>query len=96
MPSSVDRIVFGEPSGLPNALALFAFSLIFASIYVYYWFLGIPLSVGAIFISVGFALLGIAESLSKRWRRTIGALRVVSMALLIGLLVTAIFLPQVL
>jgi hypothetical protein len=94
MPSIMDRIVFHEPSGLPNALALFVMSLIFLSIYVYYWFLGSPPSVAAIFISVGFALSGVAESLPKHRRRTVGVFRVVSMIVFVSLLVIAIFAPR--
>jgi hypothetical protein len=94
MPSIIDRVVFHEPSGNPHALLMFSGSLTFLAIYVYYWILGSPPSVAAIFISVGFALSGIAESLPKDQRRKAGAIRIISMTVLMGLIVTVIFAPD--
>ncbi|ELZ40832.1 hypothetical protein C472_01337 [Halorubrum tebenquichense DSM 14210] len=74
---------------------MFAGSVTMASLFVYFGILrGVP-SVHSLVMAVGFALSGLAESLPSERRRLAGGLRVTAIALLTGLLVLIISVPDV-
>ncbi|ELZ56456.1 MULTISPECIES: hypothetical protein [Halorubrum] len=94
MPSKIKDAVFSEPSGRVQAFVMFAGSVTMASIFVYFGILrGVP-SVHSLVMAVGFALSGLAESLPSERRRLAGGLRVTAIALLAGLLVLIISVPD--
>ena len=94
VPSKINDVVFSEPSGRVQALAMFAGSLAMASIYVYFGVLrGVP-SINSLVMAVGFALSGVAESLPSERRRLAGGLRIAAVLLLTALLVLIVSVPE--
>jgi len=96
MPSTVSDVLFSEPSGCVNALVMFSGALVFAGLFVYSGIAG----AGSVFswhliMFVGCVLSGIAESLPTDRHRAAGVFRISAMLLLIGLLVTLIFYPEI-
>ncbi|QKG93684.1 hypothetical protein EXE43_09755 [Halorubrum sp. SS5] len=95
MPSRISEVVFSEPSGGLNAYAMFASSLLMASIYVYFGVLRGVTAINALVMAVGFALSGVAESLPAERRRLAGWVRVAAVLLLTGLLGVTVFAPEI-
>lgn len=94
MSSRISEFVFSEPSGRLNAAVMFSGSIVFASLYAYFGVLGDSTSISSIFLSIGFALSGIAESLPKDRRRTAGVFRVSAMLVLTSLLALVALAPE--
>ena len=93
--SGIRKFVFAEPSGRPKSIFMFSGSLVFLSIYVYFGVLGDSSSIDELFISVGFALSGIAESLRKDRRRIAGLLRITAVLVFISLLAALFSTPEI-
>jgi hypothetical protein len=94
MSSKIEAILFSEPSGRWNAAVMFAGSLIFLGIYVYFGILGDSSTVHELFFAVGLALSGIAESLPAEKRRTAGGFRIAAMLVFVTLLGLLAFAPE--
>lgn len=94
MPSRIGELVFSEPSGRLDALVMFSGSLVFLGLYVYSGILGGSSSIYEVFLSVGFAVSGIAESLPKDRRRTAGIFRVTAILVLTSQVIAAVFAPE--
>ncbi|ELY69292.1 hypothetical protein [Natrinema versiforme] len=76
MPPYIDEVLFSEPSGRRLALVHCSVSLAFLSMYTYAWSAGDAGSSGwLLFMVVGTALAGIAESLPETRLRAVGVLR---------------------
>ncbi|AUV83481.1 hypothetical protein C2R22_19050 [Salinigranum rubrum] len=94
MPSTVSDVLFSEPSGRRHAAVMFSGALVLLSLYVYYTLFGESASLGGVFLMVGCALSGLAESLPKERRRTAGVLRLTAMFVLVCLLGAVVFAPE--
>jgi len=87
----INEVLFNEPQGRPFALVQFGVSIIFLCIFVYTWSVGDAGEfVWILFLIVGTALSGIAESLPENRRQAAGVLRLVGILVLL-ILVTAPF-----
>ncbi|WP_424014444.1 hypothetical protein ACOZ35_15725 [Halorubrum xinjiangense] len=87
----VSDVLFNEPQGRGVALVQFGASLIFLCLFVYVWSAGDAADARWIlFLVVGSALSGIAESLPEDWRRTAGVLRAAGILVLLTLVATAV------
>ena len=91
----VSDVLFNEPQGRPNSLVQFGLSLSFLCIFVY------ASSVGGageflwiLFLIVGAALSGIAESLPKAQRRAAGLLRLTAILVLVCFLTIMFLTPE--
>ncbi|WP_254767263.1 hypothetical protein [Salinilacihabitans rarus] len=91
MLSYITEVLFNEPQGRPLALFQFGVSLTLLCMFVYAWSVG---DAGAtrwlLFIVVGTALSGIAESLPESRRQSAGVLRFAGILVLL-ILVAAPF-----
>lgn len=94
MPSRVSDVLFSEPAGRRHALVMFSGALALLVIYVYYGVLGESTSTSTLFLMVGAALSGVAESLPKDRRRTAGMLRATAILVLVCLLAAVAFAPE--
>lgn len=94
MPSRIGELLFGAPSGRLTALVMFSGSLVFLSTYVYFGVLGESASIYEVFLSVGFALSGIAESLPKDRRRAAGVLRIAAVLVVASLIAIIAVAPE--
>ena len=87
----ISEVLFNEPQGRRIALFQFGMSLIFVCIFVYAWSVG---NAGEtrwlLFLVVGTALSGIAESLPENRRQAAGVFRLAGILVLL-ILVTAPF-----
>ena len=87
----ISEVLFNEPQGRPLALLHFAMSLTFLCIFSYAWSVG---NAGEtrwlLFLVVGTALSGIAESLPENRRQATGVFRLAGILVLL-ILVTAPF-----
>ncbi|ELZ16809.1 hypothetical protein C477_14388 [Haloterrigena salina JCM 13891] len=85
----ISDVLFDEPQGRPNSLIQFGLSLTFLCIFVYAWSVG---DVGdvlwVLFLIVGTALSGIAESLPKNRRQAAVVLRFAGILVLLILLLS--------
>jgi len=82
MPSNVKDAIFSEPSGgRINAVIMFAGSLIFLGMYVWYG------------LRRTGSLMGVVHSLPAAQRRIAGVLRVAAILVFIGLIIILIFAP---
>ncbi|WP_277554095.1 hypothetical protein [Halobaculum limi] len=97
MPSILDQTVFSEPSGRPLGLVYLCGALLLSGSYGYYVVVRdfTPDSF-VLILSAGMALSGIAESLPKPRRRAAGVLRLTAISVLVCLLVTIFFAPELL
>ena len=95
MPSIIDQTLFSEPSGRPLGLVFLGGALLLAGQQGYYVIVegATPFS-AVLFIIVGMALSGIAESLPKPRRREAGVLRFTAITVLVSLLVIGFFAPD--
>ena len=89
----ISDVLFKEPQGRPESLVGLGLSLIFLCVFVYAWSVSLAGEVlWVLFIIVGTALFGIAESLPENRRHAAGVLRfmghVVSVSLLVMIIVT--------
>ncbi|QLC33124.1 hypothetical protein EFA46_002500 [Halarchaeum sp. CBA1220] len=84
----LSEVLFNEPQGRPLAPVQFGASFLFSSMFVYAWSVG---EAGAarwlLFLVVGTALSGAAESLPENRRRAAGALRFAGVLALLALVV---------
>jgi hypothetical protein len=97
MPSIIDETVFSEPSGRLFALVQLCGTLLLSGYYGYSVVVRNASPGGFIlFLAVGTGLSGIAESLPKSRRREAGVLRLTATFVLVGLLVTVFFAPELL
>lgn len=91
----ISDVLFNEPQGRPNSLVQFGASLSFLCIFVYGSSVG---SAGEflwiLFLMVGTALSGIAESLRKTRRRAAGLLRLTSILVLLCFLAIMFLAPE--
>ncbi len=95
MPSTVREVVFSEPSGRNHAAVMFSSALFFSSLYVYHGTAGRFSSASwLLFMVVGTALSGIAESLPKDRRRAAGLLRITAILVLLSMLAAIVFSPE--
>ncbi|WP_144904181.1 hypothetical protein [Halobellus captivus] len=94
MPSRLRDALFSEPSGRPAAAVMFAGSLAFAALYAYNWIVGESAFLGGLFMLVGSALSGVAESLPKDQRRVAGVLRITAILVLLSLLAVIVVAPE--
>ncbi|WP_435187055.1 hypothetical protein [Halobellus sp. EA9] len=95
MPSIIDQTLFSEPSGHPLGLVFLCGALLLAGQQGYYVIVeGATPFYATLFMSVGMALSGIAESLPKPRRREAGVLRLTALAVLVSLLVTIFLAPD--
>jgi hypothetical protein len=85
----ISDVLFNEPQGRPNSLVQFGASLTFLCIFVYAWSVG---DVGEVlwilFLIIGTALSGIAESLPENRRQAAGVLRFAGILVLLILLLS--------
>mgnify|MGYP000563184570 CR=1 FL=1 len=87
----ISEMLFNEPQGRPLALLQFGVSLTFLCMFVYTWSVGdAGDSRWLLFLVVGTALSGIAESLPKNRRQAAGVLRFAGILVLV-ILVAAPF-----
>jgi hypothetical protein len=92
MPSIIEDTVFKEPAGGILALVYLAGALLFIGQYGYYVIIANYQPGNFIlFMSVGFGLSGIAESLPTHRRRAAGVLRLAAIFVYISLLATLVF-----
>lgn len=94
MPSGVSDVLFSEPSGRRHALVMFSGALALLILYVYYGVLSDSASTSTLFLMVGAALSGLAESLPKDRRRAAGTLRVAAILVLVCLLAAVVLAPE--
>ena len=96
MPSIIDETVFGEPSrGV--GLVFLCGALLMAGQQGYYVIVeGAKPFYAGLFVIVGMALSGIAESLPKPRRRAAGVLRLTALVVLVSMLVIMIVTPELL
>jgi uncharacterized membrane protein len=95
MPSIIDQTLFSEPSGRPLGLVFLCGALLLAGQQGYYVILeGATPFYSTLFMSVGMALSGIAESLPKSRRREAGVLRLTAITVLMSLLVILFLTPD--
>ncbi|TQR21898.1 hypothetical protein C9J85_18660 [Haloferax sp. wsp5] len=95
MPSIIDQTLFSEPSGRPLGLVFLGGALLLAGQQGYYVIVeGATLFYPNLFMIVGMALSGIAESLPKPRRREAGVLRVTALTVLVSLLVITFVAPD--
>jgi len=91
----ISDVLFNEPQGRPNSLIQFGASLSFLCIFVYGWIVneagGVP---WVLFLIVGTALSGIAESLPKTRRWAAGLLRLTAILVLVCLLAIMFLAPD--
>ncbi|WP_277554097.1 hypothetical protein [Halobaculum limi] len=95
MPSIIDQTLFSEPSGRFLGLVFFCGALLLAGQQGYYVIVeGATPLYAVLFVIVGMALSGIAESLPKPRRREAGVLRLTAIAVLVSLLVIGFLAPD--
>jgi uncharacterized membrane protein len=95
MPSLIDQTLFSEPSGRPLGLVFLCGALLMAGQQGYYVIVeGATPFYATLFMSIGMALSGIAESLPKPRRREAGVLRLTAITVLVSLLVILFFAPD--
>jgi hypothetical protein len=88
-------VLFNEPQGRPNSLVQFGASLTFLCVFVYAWSVGSAEEVSwVLFLVVGTALSGIAESLPENRRQAAGVLRLSALVVLVSMLVILIATPE--
>ncbi|MBB6647465.1 hypothetical protein [Halobellus ruber] len=91
----ISDVLFNEPRGRPNSLIQFGASLSFLCIFVYVWSVGEAGEVPwVLFLIVGTALSGIAESLPKPRRWAAGLLRLTAILVLVCLLAITFLAPD--
>ncbi|QCS41790.1 hypothetical protein [Natrinema versiforme] len=95
MPSIINEIVFSEPSGRFFGVVQLCGAFVLFSAYGYYAVVANSLpGSGALFIGVGAALSGVAESLPNNRRRAAGVLRLTAFVVLGSLFATMAFAPE--
>ena len=95
MPSIIDQTLFSEPSGRPLGLVFLCGALLMAGLQGYIVIVaGATLFYPVLFVIVGMALSGIAESLPKPRRREAGVLRLTAITVLVSLLVIGFVAPD--
>ncbi|RLM49501.1 hypothetical protein [Halorubrum sp. Atlit-28R] len=95
MPSLVDQTLFSEPSGRPLGLVFLCGALLLAGQQGYYVMVeGATPFFAVLFVIVGMALSGVAESLPEPRRRAAGVLRLTALTVLVSLLVIGLFAPD--
>ena len=95
MPSIIDQTLFSEPSGRPLGLVFLCGALLMAGQQGYYVIVdGATPFYPGLFIIVGMALSGIAESLPTPRRREAGVLRLTAITVLVSLLVIGFLSPD--
>lgn len=72
---------------------MFSGSVVFSALYVYFGVLGDSISTSSVFLAIGFALSGIAESLPKDRRRMAGVFRVTAVLVLVSLIALVTLAP---
>ena len=88
----ISDVLFNEPQGRPTSLVQFGASLSFLCIFVYVWSVGDAGEVlWVLFLIVGTALSGIAESLPENRRQAAGILRFAGILVLLLLLLSGFF-----
>jgi hypothetical protein len=91
----IREVLLNEPQGRPNSLVQLGSSLCLSCLFVYYWTVG---SAGEVlfvlFLVVGSALSGIAESLPENRRRVAGVLRLIALLVLVSSIVFLIITPE--
>jgi O-antigen ligase len=96
MPSNIDDAVFREPVGGLFAGIQFCGALLLIGLYAYstIWTTS-TVGSGGVFVGVGMGLSGLAECLPNSRRRTAGVLRPTAILVLLGVLATISFAPEV-
>jgi hypothetical protein len=91
----ISDVLFNEPQGRPNSLVQFGASLSFFCIFVYFSSVGSAEEfLWILFLIVGAALSGIAESLPKAQRRAAGLLRLTAILVLVCVLAIMFLAPE--
>jgi|AntRauMinimDraft_4_1070384.scaffolds.fasta_scaffold00101_6 hypothetical protein len=94
MPSRIAAVLFSDPSGRRHAAVMFAGTLAFVSLYAYGGLVaGSSGGKWLLFLAVGTALSGVAESLPDDRRVGAGILRVTAILVLASLLVALVVAP---
>jgi hypothetical protein len=95
MPSLIEQTLFSEPSGRPLGLVFLCGALLLAGQQGYYIIVeGAAPFYATLFIIVGMALSGIAESLPTPRRQEAGVLRLAALTVLVSLLVIGFLAPD--
>jgi len=85
MPSTIERVLFGEPAGRPNSLVQFTAAVVFLALYA--WSVATGTSGDWLLVmTAATTLSGVAESLPNDRRRTAGLLRLAAALSLVCLL----------
>lgn len=93
--STVRDIVLAEPSGRPETVVLFGGALLFLGGYIFVGIGGAFTITHELFLGVGFALSGLAESLPEENRRIAGAFRATAILVLLSVAATIFLAPGV-
>lgn len=87
----ISDVLFNEPQGRPTSLVQFGATLIYSCVFVYAWSVGDAGDVSwVLFLVVGTALSGIAESLPENRRLVAGVLRFAGILVLLLLLLAGL------
>ncbi|WP_324758381.1 hypothetical protein [Haloarcula montana] len=96
MPSTVNDVLFSEPSGRPNSLVQFAGAFAFLVIYLYFYvYLGGTSGTWVLAMALGAVLSGTAESLPIHRRKIAGTLRVASILTFVCLIAAIVLSPGI-
>jgi len=95
MPSTINELVFSEPSGRNNAIVPLFGSLALLSMYLYYEIRhGGPFN-GLLILGIAFGLHGVVNLLPPTRQYIAGVLRIIVVFMIIGLFILAILAPGV-
>ena len=95
MPSTIDELVFSEPSGRVHAIVPLVGSLALLSMYLYYEIRHTGSFNGLLILGVGFGLHGVVNLLPPTRQYIAGILRIIVVIMMIGLFVLAVLAPEV-
>ena len=95
MPSTIDELVFSEPTGRVNAIVPLFGSLVILSMYLYYEIRHGGSFNSLLILGIGFGLHGVANLLPPTRQYIAGVLRIIVVIMMIGLLILDILVPGV-